>query len=391
MTWPKGVVIFSGMRSGSNYLEEGIAQWSGFRSYGEVFNPSFIGHPDAPSAPNLTLEDRRAAPESVCDTLASGATIPILRWFDGHNRRAQLHMISDPNWAKIRLTRSVLDRYASLKLAQMSGQWRVRTRKDRKRHKITFKEQDFQDFCSEERAANFQLELLLKRQECFRIDYIDLHKRRMWKWLANWLGVARPFTQPRPQLIRQNPGPAAAKFLNPTEIPDNAYLSRAVPPSKVVFSKTSNDVYFNLEPDTYATALRSAGGHGLQVLTGDSAKIWKSFSPNYTSIAVIEDPVKRAARLWGGEICNDRAFVKALRHIKHTPRPLRPIEWQPQLWQIPVSDRWSHETELRKTFDIPICSTLTNSSQKYMGLTHDIWPEDYDAFGLASISQTKIT
>ena len=386
MIWPKGIVIFSAMRSGSNYLEEGIAQWPGFRSYGEVFNPSFIGHPDASSIPDLTLERRKVAPEAVCNSLVSGAEIPVLRWFDGHDQRAQLHMILDPDWAKIRLTRPVLDRYASLKLAQASGQWRVRTAKDRKKYYVSFEKPCFETFCLEQQTANFHMERLLKGQECFRIDYSDLRERRVWKWLANWLGTEQPFIRPRPQLVRQNPGPATAKFLNPGDIPRNAHLSRAEPPSKVTIFRTSAEVYFNLEADPCTKAEGSDGDHLGRHLTGETAQKWQNTAQKYRTIAVIEDPVKRATRLLQSDPCDARAFVQALRLIRHTPRPLRPIRWQPQLWQIPIADFWVHEINVAHGKSIPYANMSKKQVGIYSKIIKTIWPEDYEAFGFTDIT-----
>ena len=58
----KSFVILAGMRTGSNLLEANLSALEGVTSYGEVFNPHFVGKKNADDLFGVSLAQREQDP-----------------------------------------------------------------------------------------------------------------------------------------------------------------------------------------------------------------------------------------------------------------------------------------------------------------------------------------
>ena len=84
----KYFVVLAGMRTGSNLLEESLAAMQGIESWGELFNPHFMGKPESESAFGIAIDQRDRDPISVIDAMvAESQGLPGFRLFNEHDQR----------------------------------------------------------------------------------------------------------------------------------------------------------------------------------------------------------------------------------------------------------------------------------------------------------------
>lgn len=214
-------VIFAEMRTGSNLLESNLGAVPGVVSFGELFNPTFLGQKGRTELFGVTLEAREADPLALLARMAAKAEgLPGFRFFHDHDPRVLAHCLEDRRCAKVILTRNPLESYVSLKIAAQTGQWMLRDAKNRKKAQVAFDAEGFERHL--EAVQGFQLELLhalqVSGQTAFYIDYEDLGDLAVLNGLAAFLGVDGRAEALPEDLKKQNPEELASKVANPGEM-----------------------------------------------------------------------------------------------------------------------------------------------------------------------------
>ncbi|CUK13550.1 hypothetical protein RUE5091_03653 [Ruegeria denitrificans] len=213
-------VVLAAMRTGSNLLEFNLNALDGVTSFGEAFNPHFIGRLQSESLLGVTLEDRDGDPMKLVQAIKSApGELNGFRFFQGHDFRVLEKVLGDPRCAKIILTRNPLDSYVSLKIARETKQWQLKNIKRRREAQVEFNAEEFESYL--EKQQDFQLLLLntLQRtgQTGFYIAYDDLTNLDVLNGLAAWLGVSARLASIDDTIKPQNPDPTLSKMTNPGE------------------------------------------------------------------------------------------------------------------------------------------------------------------------------
>ncbi|MQQ08275.1 nodulation protein NodH [Epibacterium sp. SM1979] len=213
-------VIFAEMRTGSNFLESNLNSIEGVTSFGEAFNPHFIGYPNSDDVLGVTLDARENDPMEIISRIKAHQGFGGFRYFHEHDPRVLEPVLDDARCAKIILTRNPLDSYISLKIAKETGQWKLTNVKQRKDALVDF---DMAEFTKHlDRLQGFQLRLqegLQRRgQTPFYVAYEDLQSVGVLNGLAHWLGLPNGIDGLDDKLKRQNPSPALSKVSNPEEM-----------------------------------------------------------------------------------------------------------------------------------------------------------------------------
>lgn len=214
-------VMFAEMRTGSNHLEASLNTLPGVTSYGEVFNPTFMGKHNRFELLGYDMTRREADPLGLLDRIIADTDgLPGFRLFHDHDDRVVDRVLPDPRIAKIILTRNPLDSYISRKIATETGQWQLRDVKQRKSAKVRFDDAEFQAMLT--RLQDFQLRvqraLQITGQTAFYIRYEDINDADVLTGLARFLGSEDAIKAPAPTLKKQNPGNAAEKVDNPADM-----------------------------------------------------------------------------------------------------------------------------------------------------------------------------
>jgi hypothetical protein len=214
-------VLFAEMRTGSNLLEANLNALPGVVSYGELFNPHFIGKKDATEFLGITLAERDLNPKPLLRKIrAETQGLPGFRFFHDHDARVFDHVLADPGCAKIVLTRNPLESYVSWQIARATGQWKLTNAKRLKTTKIRLDEAAFRAHLADLQA--FQVRLLngmqVTGQTAFYLDYEDLASVEVLNGLAAFLGVEGRLKSVDDTLKKQNPGPLADKLENPEDL-----------------------------------------------------------------------------------------------------------------------------------------------------------------------------
>jgi LPS sulfotransferase NodH len=214
-------VILGAMRTGSNFLEASLNEIEGISSYGEVFNPEFIGRKNATQLFGIDLKAREADPLRLLARMREKTEgLSGFRFFQGHDPRILEAVLADPGCAKIVLTRNPLDSFVSLGIAAATDQWMLRNEKNRRTAKIRFDGAAFAAYLDRLEAfyGDIRHRLQLSGQAAFPIGYADLADAGVLNGLAAWLGVKGRLEKPSATLKRQNPEPLAHKVENPEDI-----------------------------------------------------------------------------------------------------------------------------------------------------------------------------
>lgn len=211
-------VVFREMRTGSNLLDANLNALPGVTSYGEVFNPHFIGTEEITELFGITLAERDRAPQRLLRKLVEQTQgLSGFRLFHDHDARVRDLVVADPACAKIILTRNPLESYVSRKIARATGQWKVTDPRGLKFAKAVFDAAEFRAHL--DRLQAFQLWLLralqVSGQTAFYLDYEDLAAVEVLNGLAAFLGVPGRLKAVDDTLKKQNPAPLADKLSNP--------------------------------------------------------------------------------------------------------------------------------------------------------------------------------
>jgi len=326
-------VILAGMRTGSNLLEESLAQAPGVALHGELFNPHFIGGPARRTALGLTLAARDRDPLAALARMkaAAGDALPGFRFFRDHDPRVLMHLLDDPACAKIVLTRNPLEAYVSRKIAAETGQWRLTDARHRKAAAVAFDGAEFAAHLDAEQAFRARIRRALQEtgQAGFHLSYDELGDAAILTGLLRFLGIAGGIA-PAARLKKQNPAPVAERVTNPAEMtkalaeydpfglddpPDFEPARGARVPSFV--AGTAAPVLFLPMPGGPAARPRAwlarheaaTGGEApAEGFTARRLRRWQRAHPGHLSFTVLRHPLARA---WG-------AFA---RHILPTGGP----------------------------------------------------------------------
>jgi LPS sulfotransferase NodH len=305
-------VLFAEMRTGSNFLEANLNALPGVVSYGEVFNPHFIGKKDQVELFGITLADREANPKPLLRKLrAETEGLSGFRYFHDHDPRVFDLVMAYPACAKIILTRNPLESYVSWKIARATGQWKLTDAKRLKSAKASFDATEFHAHLA--RLQAFQLQLLTalqtSGQTAFYLDYEDLASVEVLNGLAAFLGVEGRLKALDDTLKKQNPEPVEAKLENPQALADAL-------PGLDVFALNRTPNFEPRRPPAIPTAVAAAsapllyfpvrsGPPGVQdwlagfggLVEGFEQKTlrqWKRANPGHRSFTVVRHPLLRA-------------------------------------------------------------------------------------------------
>ncbi|PWE33588.1 nodulation protein NodH [Maritimibacter sp. 55A14] len=215
-------VLFAEMRTGSNFLEQNLNAFPDLRSFGELFNPNFVGFSGRRELCGITLAAREADPKRLLAAIRADAPgcLTGFRFFHDHDPRILAHCLNDPACAKVVLTRNPLDSYVSRQIAAQTGQWMLTDVKDKKSAKAVFDAAGFERHL--EAVQGFQLRLLnalqTTGQSAFYIGYDDINDLDVINGLARFLGSEHALKSLKSTLKKQNPAPVAEKVSNPAEM-----------------------------------------------------------------------------------------------------------------------------------------------------------------------------
>ncbi|MGV6810943.1 MAG: nodulation protein NodH [Brevirhabdus sp.] len=214
-------VIFAEMRTGSNFLELNLRQFPDINTFGEAFNPDFIGYPDWPDMFGMTMPMREADPLRLIRDMSDRAKkLPGFRYFFDHDPRVLEEIISNPRCAKIILTRNALDSYVSIKLATATDMWKMTDMTHARPAKVPFNQADFERHL--DNLQGFQLKILRGLQKAgqtaFYLTNDDINDLDVINGIARFLGSAHQLEELNRHLKPQHPIPMTEKVSNPEEM-----------------------------------------------------------------------------------------------------------------------------------------------------------------------------
>ncbi len=218
----KSFVVFAEMRTGSNFLEQNINQFSDLHSYGELFNPHFIGGANKQELLGVTMVAREKDPFQVVAAIKAvdPDVVPGFRFFNDHDPRILQKCLDDPTCGKVILTRNPLDSYISRKIAAVTGQWKLTNLNHQKTAAVEFDAAEFLAHVEVNQA--FQVKLLnalqTSGQTAFYINYDDIHSVEVLNGLAKFLGSAHRVEAVNTDLKKQNPASLESKVTNFSEM-----------------------------------------------------------------------------------------------------------------------------------------------------------------------------
>ena len=302
-------VMFAEMRTGSNFLEASLNALPGVTCLGELFNPHFIGKKDHTECLGMDLAAREGDPHALLVRMRAEEGMVGFRYFHDHEPRILDDLLADPTCAKIILTRNPLESYVSLKIAQVTGQWRLTNAKNLKTAQASFDAEEFEQHLAE--LQQFQIRLMrglqTGGQTAFYIDYEDLHDIDVLNGLAAFLGVAARLDAPDPKLKKQNPGAITAKVENPALM--ELGLARV---DRFNLSRTPN-----FEPRRAASIPSFAATEGAGLLfmpmRGGPEQRIRAWMKGLGAGGLITDFVQKSLRLWLRSFPGHRSFT-VLRH-----------------------------------------------------------------------------
>jgi LPS sulfotransferase NodH len=309
----RSFVILGAMRTGSNFLEASLNEAEGIRSFGEAFNPHFVGLKDRRELLGVTIEARDADPAILLKRMREEAGgLAGFRFFEGHDPRVLDAVLADPACAKIVLTRDPLESFISLRIAVETGQWLLRNERTRKTARIRFDPRDFEMFRADRAAFYTRVRRALQTagQTPFAISYPELSDTAVLNGLLAWLGVPGRLQRPSATLLRQNPLSMADKVLNPGDLPVSGEIeaapatgeparSAAVP--TWIAAARAPLLYMPVRSGPVAQVeawLAALDEVGIDALTRDfnrqGLRSWRALRPGFRSFTVLRHPAARA-------------------------------------------------------------------------------------------------
>jgi LPS sulfotransferase NodH len=308
-------VLFAEMRTGSNFLEANLNALPGVVSYGEVFNPHFIGKKDQTEMFGVDLAAREANPKALLRKMkARTEGLSGFRYFHDHDPRILETVLADPTCAKIILTRNPADSYVSWKIAQATGQWKLTNAKRLKTATARFDAEEFEAYL--EKIQSFQIRLMsalqVTGQTAFYIDYEDLRSVAVVNGLAAFLGVEGRLKMLDATLKKQNPEDISEKVENDAEMQaalarlDRFNLTRTPnfeprrPPEipRLLASDNASLLFLPIQSGPEAEVISWLSALGAREVRErfdhKSLRQWKRAHPGHRCFTVIRHPLLRA-------------------------------------------------------------------------------------------------
>ena len=308
-------VIFAGMRTGSNFLENNINQFDGVECLGEVFNPAFVGFPNQENLYGFDVGQRDNDPFALLEKIKSPApTLRGFRYFNDHDPRMYDTFMADPKCAKIILSRNPVDCYVSLKIAKKTGQWKLTNATKRNEALAEFDAESFNTFLDETLAYYQRLtrDIQVSGQSAFFVNYNDLRDVDIINGIGRFLGVGQTLEKLSQTLKPQNPQAVIEKVKNPEDmalhLANHDYFGVARNPNfeptrhvsipSFVASSTSKILLMPVPSSANEIVLnwmRSSDED--ELITGFTQKTfreWQQANQGYKSITVVRHPLKRA-------------------------------------------------------------------------------------------------
>ncbi len=301
------------MRTGSNYLEANLNSLEGVSSYGEVFNPHFVGKKDATELFGITLDEREVNPKPLLRKLRNETEgLSGFRLFHDHDARVLDLVLADQGCAKIVLTRNPVDSYASWLTARATGQWKLTDAKRLKSAKVRFDAAEFRAHLAAAQAFHLQVlnALQVSGQTAFVIDYEDLASVDVLNGLAAFLGVEGRLKAVDDTLKKQNPEPLQDRLENPQDLApalasaDLFGLARtpifeprraaAIP--QAFASDAAGLLFFPVRgaPDATIRDWLASFGRLHERFDHKTLRQWKRAHPGHRSFTVLRHPALRA-------------------------------------------------------------------------------------------------
>ena len=337
-------VVLAEMRTGSNLLESCLSEFEGLTSYGEVFNPNFIGYPKTDTLFGFDKSMRDSDPLDLLSCFARQPGLAGFRYFHDHDPRVLNSFMHDPGCAKIILTRNPLESYVSLKIAQSTQQWRLGDVSQRKAAQVAFDPSEFEAHVRTLQSFQYQVQRMLQitGQTAFYISYEDIKDLDVLNGLARWLGVNAQINALPRKLKRQNPETLDEKLLNPEAVCDGiARLDRFnltrspsfEPPHPPILwayraCQTQPLVYAPIPGCSERAILRWMGkidGAGPEALLSDFTREqwrdWQRANARRMAFTVLRHPLKRAHDVFVNQVLlgnrvNVRAFIERVRGLE---------------------------------------------------------------------------
>ena len=306
-------VILAGMRTGSNLLEANLNALEGVTSYGEVFNPYFVGRKNADELFGISLAERERNPLPLLQRLRSETPgLSGFRFFQDHDRRVLDSVLADRTCAKIVLTRNPVDSFVSLQIARATGQWKLADAKRLKTATVQFNEAEFRDHLAAGQA--FQLHILAALQKsgqtAFILDYEDLGSVEVLNGLCAFLGLSSRLKAVDDTLKKQNPEELEEKLDNHDALVEAVARAdvfgltrtpifeprRPVAIHEAVAVDRAGLLFFpiNSAPDAEIRDWMASLGELRKGFDQKSLRQWKREQPGHQSFTVIRHPLLRA-------------------------------------------------------------------------------------------------
>ncbi|RMH43679.1 MAG: nodulation protein NodH [Alphaproteobacteria bacterium] len=332
-------VILADMRTGSNLLEESLNQLADVHSYGEVFNPAFIGHPKTESLFGIDLSARETSPLALLGRIREETEgLPGFRLFGDHDPRVLDFVLNDPRCGKIVLGRNPLEAYVSLRIAAETGQWRLGDARNKRAASVRF---DAAAFHAElDRRVTFrqhvQRRLQVTGQAAFWIDYEDLSEIDVLNGVARFLGSSDTIRAHPRTVKKQNPESLREKVANPED------MERAI----ARLDPFGLDRTPSFEPAGGARVPSFRAGHRVPILhmplfggpveavdawlaaldgttpedlvTGFTQKTlrqWKKGHPGFRAVSVLRHPLRRAYHVFCHALVPRRPHFAEVRRL----------------------------------------------------------------------------
>lgn len=331
-------VILADMRTGSNHLEDELARYSGVSTYGELFNPHFLGGPKNDQVLGFDVRARNANPIALLEKLIeTDDGLPGFRLFRDHDPRVLAHCLEDPACAKIILTRNPVDSFISLQIARQTGQWWMGDVRKSKTAKIRFDTQAYTAYLESvlRHRSDLRRQLQVSGQTAFFIDYSEINDDKIISGLAAFLGIEPGARSARKRHGRpQNPTAIRDKVTNPSQVdsaararfqidPDASPEFEPSPPPMVkgfVACGSRPVVHLALTSHTatvtneWLTNLdRDRGGTPVTGLNQRDLRKWLRTHENHLSFVVVEHPLLRAFHAYREAVQDDATANPDLR------------------------------------------------------------------------------
>lgn len=168
------------------------------------------------------MSERERKPQKLLEGMLENEqdSLPGFRLFAEHDQRMLDDCLTDPDCAKIILTRNPLDSFVSHAIAKATDQWKLTDVSKRKKVKIDFDIVAFKSYLGKIQSflSNIKLGLQETGQTAFYLNYEDLNNVDVFNGLARFLGNGQPLKELDSQIVRQNPEGMQDKVNNFSEM-----------------------------------------------------------------------------------------------------------------------------------------------------------------------------